>query len=149
MVNREVKTPCIGVCSTGIGDNVCRGCKRFTHEIIHWNSFADQERKAIWLRLDVLLSQVVKAKVIVENAEILIDKMRKQQIPFDSNRDPYCLLFDLLKAGASQIDDLSEYGCRLTSEFSGASLVKLRSIIDQDFYVLSDVHYERYFLMHE
>ncbi|HMW48455.1 MAG TPA: DUF1289 domain-containing protein, partial [Cellvibrionaceae bacterium] len=24
----QVRTPCIGVCSTGIGDVVCRGCKR-------------------------------------------------------------------------------------------------------------------------
>ncbi|MDC1160500.1 DUF1289 domain-containing protein, partial [Luminiphilus sp.] len=24
-----IRTPCIGVCSTGVGDVVCRGCKRF------------------------------------------------------------------------------------------------------------------------
>ncbi|MEC7008614.1 MAG: DUF1289 domain-containing protein, partial [Pseudomonadota bacterium] len=34
---KPIKTPCIGVCSTGIGDSVCRGCKRFSHEVIHWN----------------------------------------------------------------------------------------------------------------
>ncbi len=147
MAKREIKTPCIGVCSTGIGDDVCRGCKRFAHEIIHWNSYADQERSIVWLRLDVLLAQVVKAKVIIETPSLLIERMRAQQIPFDQNRDPYCLFVELLKAGASQIADLSAYGCRLTAEYTGASLVKLKSTIDQDFYTLSEVHYERYFNM--
>ena len=27
------RTPCIGVCSTTYGDDICRGCRRFRHEI--------------------------------------------------------------------------------------------------------------------
>ena len=47
MLHSPVKTPCIGVCSTGIGDSVCRGCKRFSHEVIDWNSYS-QEQKRIY-----------------------------------------------------------------------------------------------------
>ena len=47
MLDRPVKTPCIGVCSTGIGDAVCRGCKRFSHEVIHWNSYSQDHKRAI------------------------------------------------------------------------------------------------------
>jgi predicted Fe-S protein YdhL (DUF1289 family) len=36
-------TPCIGVCSTGIGDVVCRGCKRYAQEVIHWNGYSEQQ----------------------------------------------------------------------------------------------------------
>ncbi|WP_317135104.1 DUF1289 domain-containing protein [Piscirickettsia litoralis] len=32
-------TPCVGLCSTVYGDDVCRGCKRFYHEIIDWNQY--------------------------------------------------------------------------------------------------------------
>ncbi|WNO07670.1 DUF1289 domain-containing protein [Teredinibacter sp. KSP-S5-2] len=149
MVKSVVKTPCIGVCSTGIGDDVCRGCKRFTHEVIHWNSYSDRERRIIWQRLDQLLAQVVKAKVLIWDAEKLLGQMSAQQIDFDESRNPYCLFQELLKAGASQIKNLSEYGCQLTSEYAATPLVKLRILIDADFYTLSQVHYQRYFIMPE
>ena len=44
MLHSPVKTPCIGVCSTGIGDSVCRGCKRFSHEVIDWNSYSQEQK---------------------------------------------------------------------------------------------------------
>ncbi|MCF8976542.1 DUF1289 domain-containing protein, partial [Pseudomonas edaphica] len=33
MSNQAIKTPCVGLCSTVYGDLVCRGCKRFHHEV--------------------------------------------------------------------------------------------------------------------
>ena len=47
-----IRTPCIGVCSTGIGDAVCRGCKRFAHEVIDWNGYSQAQKEAIDARLD-------------------------------------------------------------------------------------------------
>ena len=47
-------TPCVGICSTTYGDLVCRGCKRFAHEIVSWNAFDAQQRGAIWGRLEEL-----------------------------------------------------------------------------------------------
>jgi len=45
------RTPCVGICSTTYGDLVCRGCKRFAHEIVQWNGFALEQREAVWARL--------------------------------------------------------------------------------------------------
>ena len=42
-----VKTPCIGVCSTALGGFVCRGCKRFAHEVIDWNGYSHEQKMAI------------------------------------------------------------------------------------------------------
>ncbi len=55
----KVKTPCIGVCSTGIGDVVCRGCKRFAHEVIDWNGYTVEQHQLVVNRLDGFLKQVV------------------------------------------------------------------------------------------
>ena len=44
-MTKSLKTPCIGVCSTVFGDDVCRGCKRFQHEVIQWNSYSDPEKE--------------------------------------------------------------------------------------------------------
>ena len=52
-------TPCAGRCSTVFGDSVCRGCRRFNHEVIHWNRYSDEEKAAIWLRLDAQLDQIL------------------------------------------------------------------------------------------
>ena len=59
MSNQRIKTPCVGLCSTVYGDLVCRGCKRFHHEVIHWNGYSEEEKHAVWLRLEVLLVQVM------------------------------------------------------------------------------------------
>lgn len=52
-------TPCAGRCSTVFGDNVCRGCRRFNHEVIQWNRYDDDEKAAIWHRLDAQLDQIL------------------------------------------------------------------------------------------
>ncbi|MCZ6890305.1 MAG: DUF1289 domain-containing protein, partial [Gammaproteobacteria bacterium] len=41
------RTPCIGICSTTYGDLVCRGCKRYAHEIVDWNRYTEDQRSRI------------------------------------------------------------------------------------------------------
>ncbi|TNX93407.1 DUF1289 domain-containing protein [Acinetobacter radioresistens] len=52
-------TPCAGRCSTVFGDQVCRGCRRFNHEVIQWNTYTVEERMAVWQRLDAQLDQIL------------------------------------------------------------------------------------------
>ena len=44
-------SPCIGICSTSIGDEICIGCGRAADEVIRWNTMADAEKREINLRL--------------------------------------------------------------------------------------------------
>ncbi|WP_109441382.1 DUF1289 domain-containing protein [Acinetobacter haemolyticus] len=52
-------TPCAGRCSTVFGDLVCRGCRRFNHEVIQWNTYTPEQRLAVWNRLDTQLDQIL------------------------------------------------------------------------------------------
>ena len=52
-------TPCAGRCSTVFGDAVCRGCRRFNHEVIQWNTYTAEQRMMIWARLDAQLDQIL------------------------------------------------------------------------------------------
>ncbi|WP_409976739.1 DUF1289 domain-containing protein [Acinetobacter sp. C_3_1] len=52
-------TPCAGRCSTVFGDSVCRGCRRFNHEVIKWNTYTAEQHIAIWRRLDSQLDQIL------------------------------------------------------------------------------------------
>ena len=141
---KPVKTPCIGVCSTGIGDSVCRGCKRFAHEVIDWNAYSHQQRVIIAQRLESFLAQIVKNFIEIENQTLLLQQIKHQQILFKEEQNPYCWVFDLLRAGARQITNLEAYGLSLQPSWRNASLKEIRDAIDQDFYALSCAHYERY-----
>ena len=46
-----MKTPCIGVCSTSLGDDVCRGCGRTLEEIRDWAAMTDEGREEVMARL--------------------------------------------------------------------------------------------------
>ena len=140
-----VKTPCIGVCSTGIGDTVCRGCKRFSHEVIAWNTYSQDERRAVLQRIDVLLEQIIARWFLIDNIDILQQQLQAQQISFDPEREPVSWVVELLKAGASQIEDPALYGLRLTEQVQKKDIRQLRDIVDSEFYALSCAHYERYF----
>ncbi len=52
-------TPCAGRCSTVFGDLVCRGCRRFNHEVIQWNTYTPDQRLMVWKRLDAQLDQIL------------------------------------------------------------------------------------------
>ncbi len=146
---KSVKTPCVGVCSTGISDQVCRGCKRFVHEVVNWNAYNNEQKFLISQRLEDFLVQVVSNKLCIIDERQLLLAVKHQQIHFKEDQNPFCWVFDLLKAGASQITDLSVYGLAYQPVWEGVPLTTIRQEIDQDFYVLSCAHYDRYFSLPE
>jgi predicted Fe-S protein YdhL (DUF1289 family) len=146
MLDRPVKTPCIGVCSTGIGDTVCRGCKRFSHEVIDWNSYTLVQKQAVDQRLSGFLSQCVSNKLRVLDTALLRWQLEVQQVRFVEQHDEYCWVFSLLKAGAGQVDNTLDFGFEVDLHYRKLPLVELRESIDQEFYTLSEAHYERYML---
>jgi predicted Fe-S protein YdhL (DUF1289 family) len=146
MLVRPVKTPCIGVCSTGIGDSVCRGCKRFSHEVIDWNGYSQAQKQIVDERLSDFLSQCVSNTLRVTDKALLQWQLGVQQIRYHEFHDEYCWVFSLLRAGAQQIENTHDYGFEVDISYRSLSLSELRDRIDQEFYTLSQAHYERYML---
>ena len=44
-------TPCIAICSTSQGDEVCKGCGRSFAEVQHWVDFGPVEKRQTWRRI--------------------------------------------------------------------------------------------------
>lgn len=141
----RVKSPCVGICSTGIGDSVCRGCKRYMHEIIDWNGFSETQRRAIIQRISLLVQQVAEPVIEIVDMDQLKSGLAYQHVRYDALAGPYVWLLELLKVGASRIQSLAPFGCRLRPAYQAWSLERVRDQIDKDFFTLSDVHYQRYF----
>ena len=147
MITR-IKTPCIGVCSTGIGDSVCRGCKRFAHEVIQWNSYSSQERDAIFERLESLLSRVVQTRLLVKDAGLLKAQMVKHGQRVSEHLSDYCVAYEAIRAFGASLPSIEVIGCKALSEWSHLSVAQLKDSIESNFYELSCAHYQRYFPGH-
>lgn len=44
-------TPCIAICSTSQGDDLCKGCGRTFDEVQFWLSFTPAEKRGVWRRI--------------------------------------------------------------------------------------------------
>lgn len=44
-------TPCIAICSTSQGDNLCKGCGRTFAEVQHWTEMRPVDKRATWRRI--------------------------------------------------------------------------------------------------
>ena len=119
---------------------VCRGCKRFSHEIVDWNGYNADQQQRVWSRLSELRDESVRACVRVHDknrwrratepitdlkpmafAPLVLTVLRNvEQTPIEAGLKPVGLPHDAL---ASDV---------------------LRSI-DRDFYIRSTAYYERSF----
>ncbi len=46
-------TPCIAICSTSQGDEVCKGCGRLFDEVQRWTEMSPGEKRASWRRITI------------------------------------------------------------------------------------------------
>jgi len=146
MPHQRIKTPCVGLCSTVYGDQVCRGCKRFHHEVVNWNAYSDDEKRAVWRRLEVLLVQVMQGKVEVFDAGRLRAQLEQHQVRFVPEQSEYCWAYQLIARASRLITRLDAYGMALLPEFRDWPLPELREAIGREVFLPSEADYERYIL---
>ena len=143
-MDRKVKTPCVGVCSTVFGDEVCRGCKRFQHEVIEWNGYTDDEKEKVWDRLESLKVKIMKSKFSIENNALLKEKLDFYKISYYEKVNAYCWIFDLIKQASKSIEAIEDFGLKLKSN-KPLNLQNLKDQIEDELFTLSEAHYIRYF----
>ena len=103
-------TPCLGICSTTYGDDVCKGCKRFVHEIIGWPKYSQDERALVNDRLEKFKVLILQDRFKVHNSDLLQIKLKENAISYNNSMDPLTWIFDLLRAAGSQNLDLKQFG---------------------------------------
>ena len=143
-MTRSVKTPCVGVCSTVFGDEVCRGCKRFQNEVIEWNSYNNSQKEAVLTRLETLKTQIMQSKISIINKKRLQNKLDTLDIKYSIEDKPFCWVFDLLRQASQSISSLEDFGVVL-QEGVETNLFELKKIIESELFILSEAHFQRYF----
>ena len=115
-----------------------------SNRIALWSRASDEEKRAVWSRLEALLVQVMTAKLEVFDERRLRAQLEQRQIRFVPQQSPYCWAYQLIARGARVINQLDAYGMALLPEFRDWPLPDLRDAIDREFFLLSEAHYERY-----
>ncbi|MDC0071634.1 DUF1289 domain-containing protein [Gammaproteobacteria bacterium] len=143
-MTRSIKTPCIGVCSTVFGDEVCRGCKRFQNEVIDWNGYQDSQKIAVLSRLESLKTQIMESKISIVNKKLLQNQLDTLDIKYVIDDNPFCWVFDLLRQASQSIDSLQDFGVVL-KDGAENNLFELKKVIESELFSLSEAHFQRYF----
>ena len=143
MANRT-RTPCVGICSTTYGDDVCRGCKRFSFEVINWNSFKPEERESVWKRLEKLKSQIMASRLKVFDPNKLEESIKHFQLKIKDDLNDLSKAFEVIKQVSESFSNLDEFGIDVFEK--NKSLTSLKEEIENELYTLSKAHYEKYFI---
>lgn len=144
-MTQTIATPCIGICSSSMGDDVCRGCHRFAHEVVNWNAYPEEQRIAVFERLDSLLIQILTHKIQLVDINLLKSKLKATPIVFREYSDPHCWVYALLKKTRGEDLNTAEWGFRLSSVYTDIALPRFYEALEDELYRLSQAHYQRYF----
>ena len=139
---KRSSTPCLGICSTTFGDEVCKGCKRFSHEIVSWTKYSHEEREIINDRLEKFKVQILQHRFEIFDIDLFETKLEEKAINFNHSLNPLTWIFDLFRAAGSQSFDIEGFGIKQLSEFDAKTI---RDEINIELLELSEAHHERYF----
>ena len=132
----------MGICSTTYGDLVCRGCKRFAHEIIAWNGFDEEQRDTVWARLIELRDTCVRDVVHAGLRADMAAACTARGLPVDSESTTLSLTYELLRRGLNEPQVLLDANIDLRESETPIDALKA---IDDLFLQRSQAHYERAF----
>ena len=139
---KRSSTPCLGICSTTFGDEVCKGCKRFAHEIVSWTKYSQEEREIVNDRLEKFKIQILQHRFAITDKNLFESMLEEKAINFNHSLDPLTWIFDLFRAAGSQSIDLNNYGIKSLCHFDPK---KIKDEINKELLELSEAHHERYF----
>ncbi len=139
---KRSSTPCLGICSTTFGDEVCKGCKRFAHEIVSWTKYSQGEREIVNDRLEKFKIQILQHRFAVTDKNLFESMLEEKAINFNHSLDPLTWIFDLFRAAGSQTFDISNFGIKSLVQFNPKTI---RDEINNELLELSEAHHERYF----
>ena len=142
---RRVRTsPCIGICSTTYGDLVCRGCKRFAHEVVDWNRYDDGQRTIVWTRLAELRDASVSSYLAVVDEALLARAAAKLHLSAMPDQTALTLAYETLRR-TRVVSDLAALGLAPARTSGGPAPDGVFAAIDREFHTRAAAAYERNF----
>ena len=133
----------MGICSTTYGDLVCRGCRRFAHEIVDWNGYTEVQKASILERLKQIKHEVLSQYLIIEDKGKFEGFCRELGFGFvDLDERMYAVLAYLI----TKSERLKISGLAVSDSFEDCSgAAELMRFLESEMYTRAQAHYERNF----
>jgi predicted Fe-S protein YdhL (DUF1289 family) len=132
----------VGICSTTYGDLVCRGCKRFAHEIVQWNGFEDEQRQLVWDRLRKLCEGAVLSHLSISDEVLLREVADGFKVPERDILSLPALAYEVLRRSRNR-NDLAALG--ILPHESTVTPAELYQRVERELFDRSVAQYERDF----
>ena len=148
------RTPCVGICSTTYGDLVCRGCKRFAHEIVQWNGYDDLQQEAVRERLQRVRDEVLSLLLVCHDEALLQNALSDAGL---RDLDLMEAQYQLLRFMVRREQPLASVGLALAAEAQALATplpaqadkvldtLYLMQLLDSETFQRAKAHYERNF----
>ena len=148
------RTPCVGICSTTYGDLVCRGCKRFAHEIVQWNAYDDLQQEAVRERLQRVRDEVLSLLLVCHDEALLQNALSDAGL---QDLDLMEAQYQLLRFMVRREQPLASVGLALAAEAQALATplpaqadkvldtLYLMQLLDSETFQRAKAHYERNF----
>lgn len=134
-----IASPCVGLCSTTLGDRTCRGCQRADREIHDWPGLSHAERSARMAELDALRENVAGRYLELLDPEAFDAQMRRHRIRSRADQPGLSKAVELLRVGRDRIRDLRRYGLAPVGEARWLSVAELHDRIAAELATAADV----------
>ena len=122
---------------------MCRGCRRFAHEIVEWNGYNEAQKASILERLKQIKNSVLSQHLVISN-ESKFEKFCKA-LGFelvDINDQIYAVLSYLI----TKSESLESAGLEVIREGDESSgVAELMRFLESEMYLRAQAQYERNF----
>jgi len=122
-----IASPCVGLCSTTLGDRTCRGCQRSDAEIRDWFGLGGDERAVRMAELDALREAVAGRYLRLVDSAALEAQLKRHRIRFRPEQPGLSRAVELLRVGRERIQELARYGLAPTGEGEGLTAAELHA----------------------
>lgn len=139
----KLNTPCVGICSTVYGDDICRGCKRIYTEIIAWNTYSEDDKQNVFNRLASHIVQIMQEKMEVFDVVCLVQQLQKHHIRYRDEQSPLCWAYHLLRVASDKIISVSEYGLVIKPAYQQYTPRQLFTLMDAELLQLAQSDYQK------
>ena len=151
LMTLKTHSPCLGICSTTYGDQVCRGCKRYCHEIADWLRYQPSQKDRVWQRLENTAAQIIGNYLLIVDAKKLqacLQQLSHRHIPQQSDYYHVLLLLHHLSSRISpntkhQPFNITDYGLQWQISIPPLSFIELWRQIDHQLLTLTIALYDR------
>ena len=128
-----IDTPCVGVCSTVYGDDICRGCKRTSDEVIDWNLLTADQKYAIYARLGCHADEIVAKFLDITDKAALAASLDAQSIRYRPDHSPSTWVLQWLRF-TREDSAWDKVGLSLKPDYQHYSRLSLFTAVDKALY---------------